>query len=462
MKLLPHRRRESEEVKRTSYVLDDYANVLSRDSNFLASAAAGDTATVSSATLSLNESVHTSGAQSSRPSVVSLASVGSFQRQEVALGGLLGKGHFSKVYEIASIELNDKTAIQDPAVLDVDHLGDDELAEYARATMSKNAKAGKYAMKRLRKKLLRRPRDFTRAAANLVIEAQYLSKLDHPNILKLRGSALGGASSFQTGNHDGYFLILDRVTETLSERIHHTWAARRTGSKASVNEPELHFQKTHYALQLASAVHYLHDRRIIFRDLSPRNLGFTGDHSLQLFDFGLARDLPQALGLSNELFHMTQNAGSKPYAAVEVVTTGLYNLKADVYSFSMVIYEMMMEQVPFGHLAAPKSKKPFANKEFIQAVYIDGERPSFEATGAVATLPQAWQALLTKCWNPDLFHRPTMQDVFFELEGILASLPHKTKSLQLGMTPPAPVKVLLDETKQQHRLSLSDISNEEM
>jgi len=454
--ILPHRRKQSEEVKRTSYVLDDYANVLSRDSNFLASAGAGDTATVSSATISLNESVDTSsGAQSARPSVVSMASVGSFQRQEVALGGLLGKGRFSKVYEIASIELKDKS--EEPVVLDVDHLGDDELAAYARASMSKNAKAGKYAMKRLRKKLLRRPRDFTRAAANLVIEAQYLSKLDHPNILKLRGSALGGASSFQTGKHDGYFLILDRVTETLSERIHHAWAARRGGADADA--PGLRFQKTHYALQLASAVHYLHDRRIVFRDLSPRNLGFTGDHSLQLFDFGLARDLPQALGLSNELFHMTQNAGSKPYAAVEVATTGLYNLKADVYSFSMVVYEMMTERVPFGHLAATKSKKPFANKEFIQAVYIDGERPSFEATGEAPTLPQALRALLTKCWNPDLFHRPTMRDVFFELEGILASLPHKTKSLQLGMTPPAPVKVAVEATKQQHRLSLSDLGN---
>lgn len=460
MKLLPHRRRQSEEVKRTSFVLDDYANVLARDSNFLSANAAGDAATVSSATLSLSESVHTSGNQSSRPSVVSLASVGTFRRQEVELGELLGKGQFSKVYEIVSIDLHHTGTPQaqdDPLVLDVDRLGDDDtMAEYARAAMSKNAKAGQYAMKRLRKKLLRRPKDFTRAAAHLVIEAQYLSKLDHPHILKLRGSALGGASSFQTGNHDGYFLILDRVTETLSQRIHRTWTDRRAGiAGASINESELHFQKTHYALQLASAVTYLHDRRIIFRDLSPRNLGFTGDHSLQLFDFGLARDLPVALGLSNELFHMTQNAGSKPYAAVEVATTGLYNLKADVYSFSMVVYEMFMEQVPFAHLAAPKGKKPFLNnKEFIQAVYIDGERPALE--GGIV-LPQGWPELLTKCWNADLFKRPNMNEVFFEIEGILAKLPHKNKSLQLSMTPPAPPKVLLENAK---RLSLSDLSNE--
>lgn len=443
MKLLPNRRRQSEEVKQTSFVLDDYANLLTRDSSFLSSAA-GDAATVSSATMSLNESVHAASVMSSRPSVVSVATVGSFQRQEIALGSLLGKGRFSKVYEITSIELDPKA---DEAGVDACSL---DVSERARTVMSKHARQGKYAMKRLRKKLLRRPRDFTRAAAHMVIEAQYLSKLDHPNILKLRGSALGGASSLETGNHDGYFLILDRVTETLQERIHKTWATQRSSGS------ELLYQKTHYALQLASAIQYLHDRRIIFRDLSPKNLGFTDDHSLQLFDFGMARELPQALGFPNELFHMTQNAGTKPYTATEVATTGLYNLKADVYSFSMVTYEILMEQIPMGHLAG-KGKKPFATKEFIQAVYIDGERPSFEDQ-PVSAPPKELQDLLSKCWQVDMFRRPTMEDVYFELQAILETLPHESG---LGGTPPGPRKVtnMVLETRQQQRLSLSDLSN---
>lgn len=450
MKYFPNRsRRHSDEVKRTSTVLDDYANLLSRDSSFLSTH--GDAATVSSATLSLSDGFHGCDT-STRPSIVAIATVGSFQRQEITLGALLGKGRFSKVYEISSIQLLD--AVGEEGEIDTDvstSIGDnDGPASFsdARSIMSKDARQGKYAMKRLRKKLLRRPRDFTRAAAHMVIEAQFLSKLEHPNIVKLRGSALGGASSFETGDHDGYFLILDRVTETLQQRIHKTWAMQRATS-TGVNESELLYQKTHYLTQLASALQYLHAHRIIFRDLSPKNVGFSEDHSLQLFDFGMAREVPQALGLANELFHMTQNAGSQPYTAVEVATTGLYNLKADVYGFAMIAYEILMEQIPMIHLAG-KGKKPFATKEFIEAVYIAGERPSFEEEDqSVTAPPQGIQDLVAKCWQADLFRRPTMEDVHSEIQGVLDTLPGKT----------AQTKVTNLVLAQNQRLSLSDLSN---
>ena len=471
MKLLPHQRRQSKEVKRTSFVLDDYANLLSRDSDFLRPT--GEEASVAT---TLSESVHASTASngsSSRPSVVSVASVASFERQEVVLGALLGKGQFSKVYEITSIELHSATGHAEDNDNAADGLdADDDAAAAARVAMSQNARAGQYAMKRLRKKLLRRSRgEFTRAAAALVVEAQFLSKLDHSHILKLRGSALGGASSFQTGDHDGYFLILDRVSETLYDRIHRTWAGQRTAAAVTMEEPALLYQKMHYALQLASALQYLHDRRIIFRDVKPANCGFTENHSLQLFDFGMARELPVALGLANELFHMTQNTGTKPYTAVEVGTTGLYNLKADVYSFAMVVFEMLAEQVPFAHYIASASSSKKAslsnNREFVQAVYIDGERPVFDASIPCPPPPQDIQDLLADCWQADLFARPTMEHVFGQLQGILHRLPaNDNKDLKAIPPKPQVPRVVMEAQQQQlptqkegSLADMSDISN---
>lgn len=449
MKLLPHQRRQSKEVKRTSSVLDDYANLLSRDSGFLTTA--GEEASVAT-TLSESISVHGASTASngsvSRPSVVAVPSVASFERQEVALGALLGKGHFTKVYEITSIEL-----------FSSDH---DDSHHENRAIMSENARAGLYAMKRLRKKLLRRSRgEFTRAAAALLVEAQFLTRLDHPNILKLRGSALGGASSFSTGDHDAYFLILDRVSETLAERIHATWAVQRTAGSNSkkINEAALLYEKTQCALQLASALRYLHDRRIIFRDVKPANLGFSAKvsadqeqtQSLQLYDFGMARELPVALGLANELFHMTQSAGTKPYTAVEVGTTGLYNLKADVYSFAMVVYEMMAEQMPFAHYMDGSKKEHNAlisNREFVQAVYIDGERPVFDTAAAPAP-PQDIQDLLTDCWDADLFQRPTMDQVFARLQDASHLLPGPHNEDLTAIPPKPQVPLVVMEAQQQ-------------
>ena len=444
-----------------------------------------------------------SNSVSSRPSVVVVPSVASFDRQEVTLGALLGKGHFTKVYEITSIELlsseqHDNSSNNSNNNSD----GDDNqntttTTNTTRTLMSSDARAGKYAMKRLRKKLLRRSRgEFTRAAAALVVEAQFLTRLDHPNILKLRGSALGGASSFSTGDHDAYFLILDRVTERLADRIHMTWAVQRSNADSNNNSPMIDeagllYEKTQCALQLASALRYLHDRRIIFRDVKPANLGFIDNSSsgnsnkndsheqtelLKLYDFGMARELPVALGLANELFHMTQSAGTKPYAAVEVGTTGLYNLKADVYSFAMVVYEMMAEQTPFAHyMNDVGSKKEYQqhkalinNREFVQAVYIDGERPVFDDKVAAPAPPQDIQDLLTDCWNADLFQRPTMDQVFVRLQDALHLLPAADSNSRqdLRPIPPRPQVVPSVVTKARQQQSqqqgeMSDVSNRE-
>ena len=50
------------------------------------------------------------------------------------------------------------------------------------------------------------------------MEAELLSILNHPNIIRLRGSTHSGVAGFANGPK-GYFLIIDRLTETLDQRI---------------------------------------------------------------------------------------------------------------------------------------------------------------------------------------------------------------------------------------------------
>ena len=61
--------------------------------------------------------------------------------------------------------------------------------------------------------------DCYHAAVDLVMESKFLEKLEHPNIINIRGWSCDGMSSFASGSHDGFFLILDRVDTTLSDRI---------------------------------------------------------------------------------------------------------------------------------------------------------------------------------------------------------------------------------------------------
>lgn len=102
---------------------------------------------------------------------------------------------------------------------------------------------------------------------------------------------------------------------------------------------------------------YLLVPQLIFHqhsDLKPANLGFRERDVIQLFDFGLCRELPKPKGQSyrdedmedEETFHMS-GVGTQRYMAPEILNTRRYNLKADVFSWSMVVLEIMSWTKPF-------------------------------------------------------------------------------------------------------------------
>jgi len=239
--------------------------------------------------------------------------------------------------------------------------------------------------------------------ADLMLEANYLSRLNHSNILKLRGAAPSAA--LWSGHYDGYFVLTDKVEETLDVAIHETWTTKETSKSVAA--------RTLLALQIAQALKYLHSKRIIYRNLRPQNIGLlkvadNQDSIIQLFDFGAARELPPSIGLGgdNEVFHMTQAVGSTfRYRAVEVTSGPHYNCKADVYSWAMVVYEMLSGSEPFSGMK---------EKEFVQRVIHGRETPSTEEfTDFGGLMP-----VLDSAWNADLFLRPTMAEVCASVESI--------------------------------------------
>jgi serine/threonine protein kinase len=321
-------------------------------------------------------------------------SISLWQRSEVQTGKLLGEGSFCQVYEVSGLvaSIHDMEP-EDTARRDTmkDHVEEDRQAKAP----------ARYAIKMPKRDMLRKPYDFGKAIADLVVEAEYLIRLDHPNILALRGLPVGGTEAFDSGRFDSYFLVLDRLSTSLEQRIIE-W------QKEGPPDPKMIPRKTNYALQIANALVYLHQKRIIFRDLKPENVGFLGEHHAQLFDFGLVRELPQSNHFDDEQYAMS-GSGSQWYMAVEIFITGKYSLKADVYSWAITTYEMLTESKAF---------EKMHNLQHVALVCVQGKRPRLSSH----KFPAKLESLLRHAWGQSVAQRPSSLEVVRALEKMLPDM----------------------------------------
>lgn len=307
-----------------------------------------------------------------------------FDRNDFELGDLIAFGGFSNVYELKQF------------------LVDSELTEEPESPKL-------YVVKHLNPKLAYNPKKLVVGAKDLVMEAHFLSALDHENIIKLRGWSAAGIGGFAaTGRADGFFLILDRLSLTLAKKISY-WreeAKTRKGLMSGRNSEKnrLFQERLKSAIDVASAVTYLHERRILFRDLKPANVGFDVDEVLKIFDFGLAVEIPYHAD-PGTTFKLAGNTGTSRYMAVEVIRKEPYNLKADVFSYSILLWEIMALAKPYEGLMGNQVK---------ESVSIFGERPSVPRSWPVAI-----RRLLRRGWSDSISNRPTMDEIYKTLTKVL-------------------------------------------
>ena len=301
---------------------------------------------------------------------------------------------------------------------------------------SVTAKDGRqYACKHLKRKLMEQPENFRLAAAEMACEAHMLASFDHPHILKIRGWAYNGIASFEDGFHDSFFLLLDQLDETLDQRIdrwraeveqqaacsiiaHGTHAGIGTLWRRLRHHPaspesvltadeeshhlnittQLHcIEKLEVMQGVASALEYLHERGVVFRDLKPNNIGFLGNR-VQLFDFGLSRELP-ALDTSVP-FEMSGKVGTLRYMAPEVAMHQPYNVAADVYSWAMVCYETLSLEKPFNGWTRDMHANLVCNQ---------GLRP--DTVNCLGMVPPEMGVLLEHCWSSLAVKRPPTHQI---------------------------------------------------
>lgn len=242
-------------------------------------------------------------------STKSEASIPRFDRAEIRCSKQLGTGSFNRVWSLKKIELvvSRRTATNKAPI-----------QRARRKEMAKNPQ--NYAVKLL--KDTSSPKRFIRAAVDLLTEAKLLASLNHPNIIELHGIACHGARGF--AEPGGFFIILDRLESTLEEKMD-DWITERDTSLG---------ERMEVLVPLADSLKYLHSKGCVFRDLKPANVGFDQHGTLKLFDFGLVCELKPRE-------RMVGRTGTILYMAPEVYKREPYNAKADIYSFSILMFEIM-------------------------------------------------------------------------------------------------------------------------
>lgn len=168
-------------------------------------------------------------------------------------------------------------------------------------------------------------------------------------------------------------------------------------------------QKLKMSIDVAHGMNYLHEITppIIHRDLKSLNLllhkpvyGPSDPILVKITDFGVSKIL-------DDPSHMTGQMGTCHWMAPEVITNRPYNLSADVYSYGIVLWEIVCRETPYRNIP-PVS--------IAERVVRNGERPSL--TSVPSSCPPALKELMVKCWQTDPSKRPTFSEILDWLERI--------------------------------------------
>ncbi|CAG6016691.1 unnamed protein product [Menidia menidia] len=236
--------------------------------------------------------------------------------------------------------------------------------------------------------------DITATAGSVKQEAKLFSMLQHPNIIKLEGVCL---------EEPNLCLVMEYARGgTLNRAL----TGRRIPPHILVN----------WAVQIARGMQYLHEEAvvpIIHRDLKSSNILLLevienddiGRKTLKITDFGLAREWHKTTKMSA--------AGTYSWMAPEVIKSSLFSKGSDVWSYGVLLWELLTGEVPYRGIDGLAVAYGVAVNKLTLPI------PS--------TCPEPFAKLMEECWDQDPHVRPSFSCILEQLsaieEAVMATMP---------------------------------------
>lgn len=220
-------------------------------------------------------------------------------------------------------------------------------------------------------------------------EARAIARISHPNICTLHD--LGE-------DHSSIFLVMEYVDGvTLAQRLE--------------DGPLPLTLALRIAVQIADALDHAHRHGVVHRDLKPSNIMLTRD-SVKLLDFGVAKlkerdEQVPTDATKSALTDVGTIVGTVPYMAPEQIEGHEVDARTDIFSFGIVLYEMLC------------GRRPFAgdSRASLMAAIVAAEPPSLFSLQP--PVPASLERLILRCLAKDPDDRwQTARDLAAELRWI--------------------------------------------
>ncbi|KAL7595218.1 uncharacterized protein LOC111880996 [Lactuca sativa] len=211
-------------------------------------------------------------------------------------------------------------------------------------------------------------------------EVSLMKRLRHPNILLFMGAVTSPqrlciVTEFLP--RGSLFRLLQRNTARLDWR-----------------------RRVHMAMDIARGMNYLHHCHppIIHRDLKSSNLLVDKNWNVKVGDFGLSR-------VKHETYLTTKTGkGTPQWMAPEVLRNEQADEKSDVYSYGVVLWELVTEKIPWDSLNS---------MQVIGAVGFMNQRLDIPTD-----VDPQWASLIESCWCSEPQSRPTFQEILDKLKDL--------------------------------------------
>ena len=188
---------------------------------------------------------------------------------------------------------------------------------------------------------------------------------------------------------------------------------------------------------VAEGLNFLHAKKVVHRDIKSMNILIGGkDRRCKIADFGTTKFLKRGgkkLRSTNGDGLLSTSLGTPRWMAPEIFSRK-GSAKVDVYSFGVLMYEVLTNKVPWEDLS---------DRE-VTIKTVNGERPKISSKDEVGIVPDGYMELMESCWSESENQRPSMKTVLKKVGKLCTT---RKESMDLEISSVSEVGVTLPDRK---------------